>query len=74
MIVMLARLWKLLGLQDVRLELNSLGQPAERAAHRAALIEHLERHQDVLDEDGRRRMYSNFAGAGHQEPCHAGNG
>ncbi|ETA65234.1 histidine--tRNA ligase [Bordetella pertussis H973] len=59
MIVMLARLWKLLGLQDVRLELNSLGQPAERAAHRAALIEHLERHQDVLDEDGRRRMYSN---------------
>ena len=39
---MLARLWKLLGLTDVRLELNSLGQPAERAAHRAALIEHLE--------------------------------
>ena len=42
LIVMLARLWKLLGLTDVRLELNSLGQPAERAAHRAALIEHLE--------------------------------
>jgi histidyl-tRNA synthetase len=59
LIVMLARLWKLLGLTDVRLELNSLGQPAERAAHRAALIEHLERHRDVLDEDGLRRMYSN---------------
>jgi histidyl-tRNA synthetase len=59
LIIMLARLWKQLGLTDVRLELNSLGQPAERAAHRAALIEHLERHRDVLDEDGLRRMYSN---------------
>lgn len=59
LIVMLARLWKLLGLTDVRLELNSLGQPAERAAHRAALIAHLERHQDILDEDGKRRLYTN---------------
>jgi histidyl-tRNA synthetase len=59
LIIMLARLWKRLGLTDVRLELNSLGQPAERAAHRTALIEHLERHRDVLDEDGQRRMYSN---------------
>jgi len=59
LIVMLARLWKRLGLTDVRLELNSLGQPAERAAHRAALIEHLERHRDILDEDGQRRLYSN---------------
>ena len=59
MIIMVARLWKLLGIQDVRLEINSLGQPDERAAHRAALIEHLERHRSVLDEDGLRRMYSN---------------
>src|SRR3546814_2411112 len=59
LIVMLARLWKRLGLADVRLELNSLGQPAERAAHRAALIEHLERHRDILDEDGQRRLYTN---------------
>jgi len=59
MIVMLRRLWRRLGLTDLRLELNSLGQPEERAAHRAALIEHLERHRDVLDEDGLRRMYTN---------------
>lgn len=59
MIVMLARLWKRLGLTDMRLELNSLGQPDERAAHRAALITHLEAHKDVLDEDGQRRLYSN---------------
>lgn len=59
LIVMLARLWKRLGLTDVRLELNSLGQPVERAAHRAALIAHLEKHQEVLDEDGKRRLYTN---------------
>ncbi|WP_322999003.1 histidine--tRNA ligase [Castellaniella sp.] len=59
LILMLARLWRLLGLDDIRLELNSLGQPAERAAHRAALIAHLEKHVDVLDEEARRRMHSN---------------
>jgi len=59
LIVMLARLWKLLGLQAMRLELNSLGQADERAAHRAALIAYLERHKDMLDEDGLRRLYSN---------------
>ncbi|MGO3711421.1 histidine--tRNA ligase [Alcaligenes aquatilis] len=59
LIVMLARLWKKLGLTDIRLELNSLGQAQERAAHRAALIEHLEAHKDVLDEEAQRRMYSN---------------
>ncbi len=59
LIVMLARLWRLLGLKDIRLELNSLGQAAERAAHRAALVAHLEKHLDVLDEEARRRMHSN---------------
>ncbi|HBI83340.1 histidine--tRNA ligase [Orrella sp. NBD-18] len=59
MIIMVARLWKLLGITDVRLEINSLGQAHERAAHREALIAHLEKHKDVLDEDGLRRMYSN---------------
>lgn len=59
LIVMLSRLWKKLGLTDIRLELNSLGQAEERAAHRAALIEHLEAHKDVLDEEAQRRMYTN---------------
>ncbi len=59
LIVMLARLWKRLGLTDIRLELNSLGQPAERAAHRQALVEHLEKNIDVLDEEARRRMHTN---------------
>lgn len=59
LILMLARLWKLLGLKDVRLELNSLGQAAERAAHREALIAYLEQHKAVLDEEALRRMYTN---------------
>ncbi len=59
LIIMLSRLWKTLGLQNVRLELNSLGQPAERAAHREALIRHLEANLDVLDEEARRRMHKN---------------
>ena len=52
-------LWHALGLKNVRLELNSLGQPDERKAHRIALIEYLEQHKDVLDEDARRRLHSN---------------
>ncbi len=45
--------------RDVRLELNSLGQPEERSAHRAALIAHLERHAGLLDDDARRRLHTN---------------
>jgi histidyl-tRNA synthetase len=58
-ILMGARLWAELGLDNIRLELNSLGQPAERAAHRAALIEYFEAHQDQLDGDAQRRLHSN---------------
>lgn len=62
MILLVRALWNELGLvvgRDVRLELNSLGQPAERQAHRAALIAHFERHADALDADAKRRLHSN---------------
>ncbi len=62
LILMCRALWQDLGLkvgEDVRLELNSLGQPAERLAHRQALIAHLEKHADLLDEDARRRLHTN---------------
>lgn len=59
MILMTARLWRILGIDGIELEINTLGQLPERQAHRAALIEHLEKHKSVLDEDGLRRMYSN---------------
>jgi len=58
-IMMCQRLWDDLGLTGIRLELNSLGQAEERARHRADLIAYLEKHQDQLDEDGKRRLYSN---------------
>jgi histidyl-tRNA synthetase len=51
-----------LGLKEgehVRLEINSLGQPAERNAHRAALIGYFEANASLLDEDARRRLHSN---------------
>ncbi len=59
LILLADSLWKLLGLQDVRLELNSLGQPEERKLHRAALIAYFEQHVDQLDEDSRRRLHLN---------------
>ncbi|MBX3659322.1 MAG: histidine--tRNA ligase [Ramlibacter sp.] len=59
LILLAASLWKAMGLTDVRLELNSLGQPTERAAHRAQLVAYLEQHADQLDEDARRRLHSN---------------
>ncbi len=62
LILMLRALWRELGMvegRDVRLELNSLGQTDERLAHRAALIAHFEAHASVLDDDARRRLYSN---------------
>jgi len=59
LILLANALWKELGLQNVRLELNSLGQPDERKAHRAALIGYLEHHTDALDEEARRRLHSN---------------
>ena len=59
MIMMLARIWKELGVGDVRLELNTLGALPERQAHREALIKYFEGNQDVLDEDARRRLYTN---------------
>jgi histidyl-tRNA synthetase len=62
-VILLCRaLWRALGLQegrDVRLELNSLGQPEERRAHRTALVAHFEAQHAVLDEDSKRRLHSN---------------
>ena len=62
-IILIARaLWRELGIvegRDVRLELNSLGQPEERRAHREALVRHFQAHAGQLDEDAKRRLQSN---------------
>ena len=59
LILLADALWKELGLTDVRLEINSLGQPDERKLHRAALIAYFEAHSDLLDEEAKRRLHSN---------------
>ena len=59
MILMGARLWGELGLDGIELQLNSLGQSEERALHRAALVTYFEENADLLDEDGKRRLYTN---------------
>lgn len=59
-LLMVSRLWKILGVdKEVRLELNCLGQGEERLKYRQALIEYFEAHADQLDEDAKRRLYSN---------------
>ena len=58
-IVMLARLWKQLGIQDVELQINSIGDAPERADYRKTLIAYFEQHADLLDEDAKRRLHTN---------------
>lgn len=60
LIAMSADLWNRLGIrQYLTLEINSLGNQDERAAHRAALVDYLQQHEDILDEDCKRRMHTN---------------
>jgi histidyl-tRNA synthetase len=59
MIMMTRRLWQRLGLTGIRLEINTLGDSAARAAHRAKLVSYLEQHIDRLDDDAKRRLYTN---------------
>jgi histidyl-tRNA synthetase len=58
-ILMSARLWKRLGIKDVKLQINTLGTPASRAAYREKLVGYLQQHHDKLDEDSKRRLGSN---------------
>ncbi len=59
LIMMCQRLWDDLGLDNIRLELNSIGDADERNRHRADLITYLEQHRDLLDTDAQRRLHSN---------------
>ena len=59
LLMLTARLWQRLGLQQVTLQLNSLGSTAARAAFRDALVDYLRVHHTRLDEDSRRRLDSN---------------
>ncbi|MGZ8258019.1 MAG: histidine--tRNA ligase [Methylotenera sp.] len=58
-IVLLARLWRELGIHDVELQINSIGDAHERGEYRNTLIAYFEQHMDLLDEDAKRRLYTN---------------
>ncbi|KGK00669.1 histidine--tRNA ligase [Thalassotalea sp. ND16A] len=59
-IMLSARLWRELGINEfVTLELNSLGSNQARADYRDALVEFLTKHEELLDDDSKRRMHSN---------------
>ncbi len=58
-ILMLSHRWQILGLGGVELHINCLGNKEERLAHRQALISYFEQYQEILDEEAKRRLYSN---------------
>ena len=57
--IMTARIWRELGIDDVRLEINSLGGLDERAAYRTKLIAHYEANLTALDDEAKRRLHTN---------------
>ena len=57
--IMTARIWRELGIADVRLEINSLGNTVERAAYRAKLVAHYEANLQALDDEAKRRLHTN---------------
>ncbi len=59
LLLMCARLWDDLGLTDIKLQLNCIGSPEERARHRGELVRYLEKHEEALDADGKRRLHTN---------------
>ena len=59
LIMLCRRLWDDLGLENIRLELNSIGDAAERNRHRADLITYFEANEALLDAEARRRLHAN---------------
>src|SRR5437868_9971523 len=59
LIALTARLWKLLGLTRVKLQINSLGTPEARRAYRELLAGYFRQHVDALDPDSQRRLEGN---------------
>ena len=59
LLLLARRLWQKLGLDNVELQINTIGSNEERRAFRGKLIEYFNRHVDVLDEDAKRRLLTN---------------
>jgi len=58
-LAMTARLWRMLGLDNVRLEINTLGTPECRRGYREELIRYFEQHRDALDDEALSRLHEN---------------
>jgi histidyl-tRNA synthetase len=59
LILITARIWRELGIEDLELHLNTLGMAEERVRYRDQLVAYFQQHIDVLDEDSRRRLQTN---------------
>lgn len=59
LILLCGRLWRALGVEGLRLQINSLGTPAARSAYRSKLVKYLHSRHAELDEDSRRRLEKN---------------
>ena len=59
LIIMSARMWKRLGIDRIRLEINSLGSPDSRVAYRKTLVNYFSGVKNRLDDDSIRRLEQN---------------
>lgn len=60
LIILTARLWRLLGLeQSISLQINSLGSLEARAKYKQQLVAYLTAHYSQLDDDCQRRLATN---------------
>ncbi len=59
LIAMTARLWRRLGIERVKLNINSLGTPESRRVYREKLVEYFRARESRLDADSKRRLEGN---------------
>jgi len=59
LILLTARLWRNVGLDNLELQINSLGSSKSRAKYRDILVAYLSKHESQLDEDSKRRLTTN---------------
>ena len=58
-ILLLQRFWKSLNLENIALQLNTIGDPSDRELYRKTLIDYFEKNKSILDDDAQRRLYEN---------------
>ncbi len=59
LLIITHKMWQILGIESVSLELNSLGTPESRGRYRDVLREFFEAHRDQLDADSLNRLSRN---------------